>query len=81
MSQYTWEIEVRTTGHLDYWIKDHFDGLDLKHNNDGSSLIYGELPDMPALYGMFNKLRDIGVIILSMEVWRKEIDNVIKIRK
>ncbi len=70
LNPYCWIVQVQTKDHLDFWIKDYFNGLEVDHNPDGSSLISGELPDLPALYGLFIKLRDSGVVILSMQVRR-----------
>lgn len=62
-----WRVEVRSAGHLDYWIKDYFDGLTVEHQSDGTTLLIGNLTDLPALYGFILMLRDKGVELLSLQ--------------
>lgn len=70
--QELWQIRVRAEAHLDFWIEDYIDGLNIHHKRDGSSILTGELPDMPAVYGLILQLRDTGISILSLQV-EKEI--------
>lgn len=68
--RHRWYVEARTVAHLDYWIQDYFDGLEIAHEPDGSSLLTGEMQDMPAVYGLILKLRDSGVTLVSLRVER-----------
>ncbi len=67
-----WKVKVVSEAHLDPWIKDYFGGLDLEHLQDGSSVITGELTDMPAVYGLILRLRDAGIVLLSLKADRIE---------
>jgi len=67
---YFWKVKVVSEAHLDPWIKDYFGGLDIAHRLDGSSVITGQLTDMPAVYGLILRLRDAGIILLSLEAER-----------
>ncbi len=67
---YSWKIKVVSEAHLDHWIKDYFGGLDISHQQDSSSVISGELTDMPAVYGLILRLRDAGIVLLSLEAER-----------
>ncbi len=58
--------EIRVTGHLDArWIT-WFDGLRVSQENDGSTVISGEVADQAALHGLLQKVRDVGLPILSV---------------
>ncbi len=67
---YSWQIEVIAGAHLDYWINDYFSGLTLRHSPDGSTILTGNLPDMPAVYGLILRLRDSGIVLLSLQAKR-----------
>jgi len=58
---------IRIRGHLDQRWADWFDGLSLTHNSDGTTLLAGPLADQAALHGVLNKLRDLGLPIISMQ--------------
>lgn len=62
-----WRMKAQTTGHLDCWIKEYFDGLTVEHQSDGTTFLKASLPDLPALYGFILMLRDAGVELLSLE--------------
>lgn len=70
-TEYAWSIQVYSETHLDDWIEDCFAGLNIVHKEDGSSQITGELPDLPAVYGLILQLRDKGICLLSLQVERK----------
>lgn len=67
---YVWNVRMYSQGHLDYWIMDYFDGLNISHEDDGNTLLTAVLPDISALYGLILHLRDTGVDIISMQVER-----------
>lgn len=67
---YSWQIEVIAGAHLDYWINDYFSGLTLRHNGDGTTILTGDLPDLPAVYGLILQLRDSGIVLISLQVKR-----------
>jgi hypothetical protein len=58
---------IRIRGHLDQRWADWFDGLSLTHDSDGTTLLAGPLADQAALHGALNKLRDLGLPIISMQ--------------
>ncbi len=73
--QYSWSVTAQAAAHLDYWLHDYFDGLTIKHSNDGRTSLTGLMPDMPAVYGLIIKLRDAGVDLLSLQIQRIEVDS------
>lgn len=71
---YCWQVRVKTVAHLDNWISDCFGGLKLEHRDDGTTVLTGELTDLPAVYGLILQLRDGGVDLLSLQVKRRDND-------
>lgn len=58
--------EIRLKGHLDKrWVA-WFDGLRIINESDGTALIRGEVPDQAALHGLLQKLRDLGLPLVSV---------------
>ena len=56
--------EIRIDGVLDDRWADWF-GLQISH--DGSqTLIFGPLPDQPALHGLLAQIRDLGLCLVSV---------------
>ena len=64
--------EIRVQGHLDPSWSPWLDGISIVHRPDGTTTLGGVLADQAALYGLLSKLRDAGVILLS--VTQKESD-------
>jgi hypothetical protein len=58
--------EIRVGGHLEARWTAWFDGLHLTRLDDGSTLLHGPLADQAALHGVLQKLRDVGLPLLSV---------------
>lgn len=58
-------------GILDKGWSDWFDGLTIKPFSKESTLIIGPIRDQAALHGLLNKIRDLGLTLLSV----KRVDN------
>lgn len=57
---------IRVKGHLsEQWVN-WFAGLTLENLPDGDAVLSGRLPDQPALYGVLSRIRDIGLILISV---------------
>jgi hypothetical protein len=57
---------IRTQGHIsDRW-SDWFEGFDLRHDDDGTTLISSPALDQAALHGLLAKLRDLGIPLISV---------------
>jgi hypothetical protein len=63
MTQY---FEIRIKGHLDKSWADWFDGMRIDHQASGDTLLSGSLPDQAALHAVLNRLRDLGVQLISV---------------
>jgi hypothetical protein len=53
-------------GHLSQRWSDLFDELDVENRPEGEAVFSGVLPDQAALYGVLNRLRDLGVMLVSL---------------
>ncbi len=58
--------EIRLRGHLDPRWAGWFDGLVLTQDGDGSSVLRGQVTDQAALHGLLQKVRDIGLPLVSV---------------
>ena len=58
--------EIRVTGHLDARWAAMFDGLTLSHEVDGTTLLTGLVTDQAALHGLLQRVRDLGVPLVSV---------------
>ena len=58
--------EIRIQGRLDDRWTAWFDGMELVTAGDGSTLIRGEVVDQAALHGLIQKVRDLGLPLLSV---------------
>lgn len=58
--------EIRCKGHLgDHWAT-WFEGLCMTHEEDGTTTLTGAIPDQPALFGLLDRVRDLGVALISV---------------
>jgi hypothetical protein len=57
--------EVRVEGVLDGRWSEWFEGLHLQ-NQSGETILSGALPDQPALHGILDKVRDLGLTIITV---------------
>ncbi len=58
--------EIRLTGHLDARWAAWFDGLTVTHEGDGTTLISGPIADQAALHGLLQRVRDLGLPLVSV---------------
>jgi hypothetical protein len=59
--------EICIGGHLDkHWCA-WFGDLALTHDGDGTTKLCGFVPDQAALYGVLTKVRDLGMVLISVE--------------
>ena len=58
--------EIRIQGHLEPRWASWFDGLTLTQDPDGTTVIRAEVADQAALHGLIQKVRDIGLPLVSV---------------
>jgi hypothetical protein len=59
--------EIRLTGRLDARWNAWFDGLTVTYENDGTTVISGQVPDQAALHGLLQRVRDLGLPLVSVK--------------
>ena len=65
MSEYA-TYEIRLRGQLDSRWADWFDGCTIENASDGTVVIHGRALDQAALHGLLQKVRDVGLPLLSV---------------
>jgi len=58
--------QIRLKGHLDSRWADWLGGMSLTHTGDGTTVVTGPVADQAALHGLLQKLRDMGVTLVSV---------------
>ncbi len=58
--------EIHVAGHLDDRWASWFDALTLRAEGDGTTVLHGPVVDQAALHGVLQRLRDLGVPLLSV---------------
>ena len=59
--------KIRIKGHMDTKWAAWFDGLQINHEKDGTTTLYGPLPDQAALHSILRKIRDLNLQLISVE--------------
>ena len=59
--------QIRVEGHLDLSWQEWFEGLELRQEESGTTLLVGVLPDQAALQGVLLKISRLGLTLLSLE--------------
>jgi hypothetical protein len=58
--------EIRLTGRLDGRWATWFDGLTVSQESDGTTVIRGPIADQAALHGVLQRVRDLGLPLVSV---------------
>lgn len=58
--------EIRLKGHLDTRWAAWFDGLTVSHESEGTTVISGPIADQAALHGLLQRVRDLGLPLVSV---------------
>ncbi len=59
--------EIRVEGHLaDCW-SDWFDGLAIRNEPDGETVLTGLVVDQAALFGVLTRIHNLNLILVSVE--------------
>jgi hypothetical protein len=79
-SQDWYEIEVE--GQFNPGWFDRLDGWEIALLPNGNTLLSGWLPDQPALHGLFARIRDLNIKIISLKKCaRQQFDETQRIKK
>jgi hypothetical protein len=58
--------EIRVQGQLDAHWSDWFEGFALEQHQDGSTVLSGPVVDGAALFGLLERVRDLGLTLISV---------------
>lgn len=58
--------QIRLQGRLDPCWSEWLHGMAIA-GSDAETVISGAVPDQPALYGLLNQIRDLGLVLISVE--------------
>ena len=61
------QVQIRVKGQIDKRWSEWLDGLTITYNEEGETVMSGEVLDQAALYGLIAKLRDLGLPLLAMD--------------
>ncbi len=64
--------QIRIKGHLDDHWSEWLGSLTFARHPDGTTTLDGKIVDRAALYGVLNKLKDMGLTLISVNEVKKE---------
>jgi hypothetical protein len=67
ITQHPMNYEIRVKGHLDARRMRWFEGLDVRLDPNGETIISGPIIDQAALHGLLNRIRDLGLPLLLVK--------------
>jgi len=59
--------EIRVEGLVDALWTDWFNGMAITYVNNVETILVGELPDQSALHGVLDRIRDLGLDLISVK--------------
>ena len=63
--------QIRVKGHLERDWAEWFEGLTISWEKLDETLLSGQIADQAALHGILNKIRDLGLPLLSVTSTRR----------
>ncbi len=58
--------QIVVQGKIPTYREQWFEGMHIQYDNDGNSLLTGESLDQAALHGVLEKIRDLGLTLISV---------------
>ena len=58
--------QIRIQGHLGEQWADWFEGLKITLEDDGHTVLHGQVVDQAALHSILRKIRDLGMLLISV---------------
>ena len=58
--------QIRIKGHISQDWSEWFEGLNIRHEETGNTLLSGLVEDQAALFGLFLKIQNLGLTLLSV---------------
>jgi hypothetical protein len=60
------DYEIRVEGHLPESWSDWFDGLAIRNEPNGDTVLSGMLSDQAMLFGLLNKIQSLNLVLISV---------------
>ena len=67
---YKWTVKIRALSRFEPWIREYYDELKIRNEQDGTTVLTGEVSDISAIYGLILLMRDFGVELISLHAER-----------
>ena len=61
------QYDIRIRGIIGSRLEEWFDGMEIRGLAEGQTLISGYLEDQAALYGILNKIQNLGLILVEIK--------------
>jgi hypothetical protein len=58
--------EIKVQGHLDAKWSEWLYGMTITHEHDGTTTLYGPLPDQTVLHSVLDRIRDMNLPLISV---------------
>ncbi len=62
----TTNYQIVVRGKIPTYREQWFEGMRIRYDDDGNSLLTGESMDQAALHGVLEKIRDLGLTLISV---------------
>ena len=62
------KYKIKINGHLDIKWADWFNGMQIIHENDGTTTLLGTVIDQAALQGILKKIRNLNLELISVNI-------------
>ncbi len=59
-------IEITVMKRIDFNWSEWFEGMTIRHTDQGETVLSGTVADQAALYGLLTKLRNLGLPLVSV---------------
>jgi hypothetical protein len=60
--------QIRVKAHLDETLGSWFEGFTIANQEDGDALLTGPIQDQAALHGILNRISNLGLTLISVNV-------------
>jgi hypothetical protein len=69
--------QIKIQGHLEKHWAEWFEDMTITHEQDGTTTLYGPLPDQAALHSILRKIRDLNLQLISVKQVKLDPENKI----
>ena len=69
--------QIKIKGHLEEHWAEWFEQMTFTHEKDGTTTLYGPLPDQAALHSILRKIRDLNLQLISVKQVKLDLEDEI----